>query len=380
VELKRCLRCVMPETQERIVFDEKGVCGACRQAELKQTKIDWKEREKALVELIEQYRGKYAYDCLIPFSGGKDSTFTAYILAKKYGLKPLLVSFDHGFLRPRILENRIKTIKKLGVDILTFRSNWKVVKKLMLESFKRKGDFCWHCHTGVFAYPMQIAVKFNIPLVFWGEPNAEYTSAYYSYDRPEEVDEARFKRLVNLGITADDMYNYLGGSVDKRDLDPYRYPSLKELKNIGYRSVCLGSYIPWDVPKQAELIRRELDWQWDIVEGIPEDYGYQKIECMLYGMRDYLLFIKKGFGRTAHLVSMDIRNKKLSRQEGLKLAQEYDGKKPASMGWFLDKLGISEKEFMDIALGHIVPPHAFIPDKVKTGRKLHDQELWDNTK
>lgn len=380
MELKRCLRCVMPETQERIVFDEKGVCGACRQAELKQTKIDWKEREKALVELIEQYRGKYAYDCLIPFSGGKDSTFTAYILAKKYGLKPLLVSFDHGFLRPRILENRIKTIKKLGVDILTFRSNWKVVKKLMLESFKRKGDFCWHCHTGVFAYPMQIAVKFNIPLVFWGEPNAEYTSAYYSYDRPEEVDEARFKRLVNLGITADDMYNYLGGSVDKRDLDPYRYPSLKELKNIGYRSVCLGSYIPWDVPKQAELIRRELDWQWDIVEGIPEDYGYQKIECMLYGMRDYLLFIKKGFGRTAHLVSMDIRNKKLSRQEGLKLAQEYDGKKPASMGWFLDKLGISEKEFMDIALGHIVPPHAFIPDKVKTGRKLHDQELWDNTK
>lgn len=378
IKLKRCVKCIMPETQQGIEFDKEGVCAVCRQHEVK-VKIDWEKKEKKLIKLIDQYRGKYAYDCLIPFSGGKDSTFTAYILVKKYGIKPLLVSFDHGFLRPRTLENRVKTVKKLGVDILTFRPNWKVVKKLMLESLKRKGDFCWHCHTGVFAYPMQIAIKFNIPLVFWGEPSAEYTS-YYSYEKPEEVDEVRFNKLVNLGITADDMFKFLNGAVDIRDLAPFKYPPLKDLRAINYRSVCLGSYIPWNARKQAEIIRKELDWRWDVVEGIPKSYGYQKIECMLYGMRDYLLFIKKGFGRTAHLVSIDIRNSGLSREEGLKLAEKYDGKRPASMDWFLDILGITEKQFMNIARKHIANPWIFNLRKVKHGKKLWDQDLWDKTK
>jgi len=378
IKLKRCVKCIMPETQQGIEFDKEGVCAVCRQHEVK-VKIDWEKKEKKLIKLIDQYRGKYAYDCLIPFSGGKDSTFTAYILVKKYGIKPLLVSLDHGFLRPRTLENRVKTVKKLGVDILTFRPNWKVVKKLMLESLKRKGDFCWHCHTGVFAYPMQIAIKFNIPLVFWGEPSAEYTS-YYSYEKPEEVDEVRFNKLVNLGITADDMFKFLNGAVDIRDLAPFKYPPLKDLRAINYRSVCLGSYIPWNARKQAEIIRKELDWRWDVVEGIPKSYGYQKIECMLYGMRDYLLFIKKGFGRTAHLVSIDIRNSGLSREEGLKLAEKYDGKRPASMDWFLDILGITEKQFMNIARKHIANPWIFNLRKVKHGKKLWDQDLWDKTK
>lgn len=379
VELKRCTRCIMPETQQGIVFDEQGVCGTCRQIEFKRTQIDWQEREKELIELIEQYRERHSYDCIIPFSGGKDSTYTAYVLVKKYRVKPLLVSFDHGFLRPRVLANRTKTVKKLGVDILTFRANWKVAKKLMLESLRRKGDFCWHCHAGVFAYPMQIAIKLNIPLVFWGEPSAEYTS-YYSYDKPEEVDEEKFNRIINLGITAEDMFEFLGGSVNMKDLEPFRYPLLKDLKAINYRSVCLGSYLPWDAEKHAEIIREELDWQWDTVEGIPETYGYQKLECMLYGIRDYLLFIKKGFGRTAHLASIDIRKGLLSRDEGLKLAKEYDGRRPASMDWFLDMLEITEEELIDITLRHVVPPHVFDPCAVKSGEKLWDQDLWDKTR
>lgn len=377
-KLERCAKCIMPETQQGIVFDEEGVCGTCRQNEIKK-EIDWDAKEKELLELIERYRGKYPYDCIIPYSGGKDSTYTAYVLVRKYEVKPLLVSFDHGFLRPRVLENRTKTVKKLGVDILTFRPNWKVVKKLMLESLKRAGDFCWHCHTGVFAYPMQMAVKLNVPLIFWGEPSAEYTS-YYSYDRVEEVDEERFNKIINLGMTAEDMFKFLKGSVSTRDLEPFRYPSLQDLKGINCRSVCLGSYIPWDAKKQAELVRKELDWQWDTVEGLPESYGYQKIECMLYGMRDYILFIRKGFGRTAHLVSIDIRNGRLSREEGLKLAKEYDGKRPASMDWFLNMLEITEDELMDIALEHTAAPHIFDPSEVRHGPKLWDQDLWDKAR
>ena len=248
--LNHCVKCGLPETYETIEFDQKGVCNICLQQDFKKDKIDWKLRKKMLDDLIEKYRGKYDYDCIVPFSGGKDSTFTLYYLIKEYNIKPLVVQFNHGFMRPKVLENNEKTFRKLGVDVISFRPNWKVVKRLMKESLVRKGDFCWHCHTGIFSYPMHIAIKFNVPLVLWGEPSSEYT-AYYDYhdNEVEEVDETRFNRFVNLGITAEDMKGMIKDDFDleQRDLIPYAYPELRDLKKLRYRSVCLGSYIPWNV-------------------------------------------------------------------------------------------------------------------------------------
>lgn len=160
--------------------------------------------------MLDSARGKNDYDCIVPFSGGKDSTFTLYFAVKELRLKPLVVSFDHGFYRPNMIENRNKVVESLGVDFINFRPNWKLVKALMLQSLLEKGDFCWHCHTGIFSYPMWIAIEKEIPLVLWGEPSSEYTS-YYSYDQEEEVDETRFNQIVNLGITAEDMKERLGG-------------------------------------------------------------------------------------------------------------------------------------------------------------------------
>lgn len=375
-ELRRCTRCVIPETHETIMFDEEGVCNVCRQHEHKKAQIDWGARKRELDDLIESYRGKYAYDCIVPFSGGKDSTFTLYYLVSEYNVKPLVVQFDHGFFRPNVRANAERTFKRLGVDVLSFRPSWHVVKKLMLESLRRKGDFCWHCHTGVFAFPMQIAVRFNVPLLFWGEPSAEYTS-YYSYEDKEEVDERRFNRFVNLGITADDMLGMIEG-VEARDLEPFRFPPLKELRRVGVRSVCLGSYIPWDVKKQAEIIQHELAWRGDQVEGVPPGYPYEKIECFLQGVRDYLKFIKRGYGRTAHLASIDIRNGRLSRTEALELLAQYDGKRPASLDVFLDLLDLSEQEFLAIAMSHTVSPWVYDPSSADPGEPWHDMDALNS--
>jgi N-acetyl sugar amidotransferase len=376
-ELRRCTRCTIPETHETLMFDGEGVCNICRQQEYKKEFIDWERRRHQLTELIEQYRGKYSHDCIVPFSGGKDSTFTLYHLVSEHKLKPLVVQFDHGFMRPNLRENNERTFKKLGVDVISFRPNWHVVRKVMLESLKRKGDFCWHCHTGIFAYPMQLAVKLNIPLLFWGEPSAEYTS-YYGYDEVEEVDERRFNRFINLGITADDMVGMIDG-VEPRDMAPFRYPPFKELRRVGVRSVCLGSYIPWDVKEQVLLIQEELGWKGDEVEGVPPQYAYEKIECYMQGVRDYLKFSKRGYGRTAHLASIDIRNGRITREEGMKLLEEYDGKRPASLDLFLDYVGITEDEFVDIAMQHWVEP--WVPDlvQIKRGKPLHDHRQWDRT-
>jgi N-acetyl sugar amidotransferase len=371
VSMRRCSKCITPETHETIHFDEQGVCSICRQQEFKNEHIDWEQRKKDLDELIEQYRGKQQYDCIVPFCGGNDSTFKLYYLVKEYKLKPLVVQFDHGFMRSTLKENNIKTLRTLGVDFHAFTPNWHVVRKLMLQSFLEKGDFCWHCHTGIFAYPMWVAIKNQVPLVIWGEPSSEYTS-YYSYNQPEEVDEERFNRFVNLGITAEDMAVRLEGSVDQRDLIPFSYPPLKELKKLNYRSVCLGSYIPWDVKKQYDIIHNELGWNGDTVENVPPQYCYEKIECHFQGVRDYIKYIKRGYTRPTHLASIDIRNNRMTREEALELIRKYEGKKPPSLGMFLKYIGLTEEEFMQIALSHTVAPWKYDTSNILVGEKNKD--------
>lgn len=373
--LKRCTKCITPETHETIVFDDKGVCNVCTNIAVKDA-INWTKKKIELGELIEQYRGKYDYDCIVPFSGGKDSVWTLYYLVKHYKVKPLVVRFDHGFLRPNIEENTKRVLKKLGVDFHHFTPNWNVVKKLMLQSFLEKGDFCWHCHTGIFSYPMWVALRYNVPLIFWGEPSAEYT-AYYSYDQAEEVDEKRFNRYVNLGINAEDMLVRFGGDLDPRDVKPYSYPPLKELRKLNYRSVCLGSYIPWNVKDQVKIIQDELGWQGDEVENVPENYTYEKIECYMQGVRDYIKYIKRGYTRPTHLMSIDIRHDRMKRDEALELIKKYEGKKPKSLEIFLNFIGLTEKEFFDIAMSHQVSPWKFDMESTKNeSKRMEDFDAW----
>ena len=378
--LKKCVKCGLPETYETIEFNSDGTCNICSQKDFKDVNINWNERKQQLDALIGEYRDRHDYDCIVPFSGGKDSTFTLFYLVKEYKLKPLVIQFNHGFFRPNLLKNNERTFKKLGVDVLSFSPNWKVVKKLMLEALIRKGDFCWHCHTGIFSFPMQIAIKFNVPLIFWGEPSSEYT-AYYDYkdNKIEEVDEERFNKIVNLGITAQDMNDLINHdfSFDSRDLAPFTYPDFQDLKKLGYRSVCLGSFIPWNTKKQSKIIMDELGWQGDQVEGMPPDiYKYEKIECSMQGVRDYIKYLKRGYSRVSQMVALDIRNDKISKEEADMLVNQYEGKKPPSLQIFLEYLNLTEEEFNNIVLKTVVAPHK--PDfaSIETGHKTPDFDSW----
>lgn len=376
--MKSCTRCLLPETADTITFDEQGVCGVCHQIDYRDEKIDWGQRLKMLQELCDQHRHKGDYDCIVPFSGGKDSTFQLWYIIKKLGMKPLVVRFDHGFYRPLVEENNRRTFKKLGCDVINFTPNWHVVRELMLEALKRRGDFCWHCHTGIFAHTMQVALRYQIPLLIWGETVAEYQS-FYTYEEMQEVGERYFNQAMNLGITADDMHLFLNGRVDKRDLYPFAYPPRKELEKLGVRSVALGNYIKWDTKKQVDIIKAELGWQGQEVEGCPPEFDYEKIECFFQGVRDYLKFIKRGMGRTNHLVNVDIRNKRMTREEGKKLVEAFDGKRPPSLDLFLDYLQISEDDFLAIATQHVVSPHVFNSKEIEPGSRMPDMDKWDRT-
>jgi N-acetyl sugar amidotransferase len=374
--MKYCTRCVLPESHESIAFDEEGVCNICRQAEVKHNNIDWNARKEMLLAICNRYRGKGRYDCIIPFSGGKDSTFQLWYVVEQLKLKPLVVRFNHWGYRPLVEENNIRTFKKLGVDILEYTPSWKVVKQFMLVSLKETGDFCWHCHTGVFAHTMQIAVLYKIPLVIWGEPSSEYRS-YHTAEELEELDARAFDQMINLGINTDKMYSLLGGMVDKRDLEPFQFPTEEELSELHAKAIYLGNYMRWDIKRQVAIIKEKLGWQDQAVEGIPPEYDYEKIECRWQGIRDYCKYLKRGHGRTNHLACIDIRNGELSREEGLRLCEEYDGKRPASLEQFLSLLSITEEEFEQILLSNSVIDWGFDHNKIETGPVLPDMCLWD---
>ncbi len=359
--MKYCTNCVIPETAETHSFNNKGVCSVCDQIEFKKNKIDWNKRALMFDKLLDNYKGKYSYDCILPFSGGKDSVFALWYVVKKKKLKPLVVRFDHNFLREKVLENTEKVIKKLDVDFINVKPNLKVIKKLMLESLIRRGDFCWHCHVGISATPINVAIEKKIPLLIYGEPNSEYAS-FYSSDEFEELNVDKFNRMINLGINAEDMIGMINqrfpnDKISLKDLKYYVFPSRQKMNNNKIKACYLGNYLAWDVKKQVKIIKDELDWQGDLVEGIPEQYDYEKIECAMQGIRDYIKFVKRGFGRTSHLVSIDIRNNRMSREEGEKLVKENDGRRPKSLDGFLDMLNLTDEEFYKIVFKHVVAPH-----------------------
>jgi len=377
VDLRACTRCGLPETYETIEFDAHGVCNICNSHSTRRSKIDWASKEAEFVSLLDEHRGRHAYDAIVPFSGGKDSTFTLYHLVTKYKLKPLVVQFDHGFMRPKLRENNERTFRRLGVEVHTFRPNWKLVRRVMLESLIRRGDFCWHCHTGIFAYPMWVALKEQVPLVIWGEPSTEYT-AYFG-EGEESVDEERFNRFTNLGITAEDMATMIESDfdLDERDMKPFTYPPRNLLRDLECRSVCLGSYIPWDTTSQSQLIQRELGWETDHVEGMPPDlYGFEKIECWMQGVRDYVKFLKRGYSRVSQMAALDVRNGRMTSSDAYALVAAHDGRKPPSLPIFLEYVGLTEEEFNSIVAMNVVSPHEPDFGSIAFAEPMPDMDAW----
>ena len=380
--LKKCNKCQLPETYETIEFDSKGECNICASSVFKNTKIDWKSRKKQLDKIIEENRNKYSYDCIIPFSGGKDSVFTLNYLIKEYKIKPLVVRFNHGFIRKTIQDNVHLTLKKLGVDFIDFTPNWKIVKKVMLEAFKRKTDFCWHCHTGIYSYPIRVALMYKVPLIFYGEPLGEFSNYYdYEADKIDLENEEKFLMLRTLGITAEDMHGMINKSddpIDIRDLSPYTYPDIDELKKLKYNPVCLGSFIPWDHSENTKLIKKELGWKNDELEGVPDELNEhgEKIECFMQGTRDYVKYLKRGYSRVSQINSLNVRNNRMTPGEAKELNEKFDGRKPHSLEVFLEYVGLSEEEFNQIVDKTVIHPNKPNYKSNEIAKKTKDFDDW----
>jgi N-acetyl sugar amidotransferase len=349
-QLRYCLRCCMPETNEGMEFDELGICKACRSSEQKMH-INWAERQEKLRALLEKYRAKgTGYDCIVPISGGKDSAFQLHVLTKVYGMKPLAVTFNHNWYSETGKYNLQNILERTNVDHIMFTPNRGLVNKLARESVFKIGDACWHCHMGVEAFPLQVAVRWKVPLLIYGESPAEHSGRATYLDNPEFVHDFFIQHSAK--VRPDGM---VGRDITARDIHPFQSPTVEELQEVGIQRIFLGDYMFWDAERQTEFVIKEYGWREDDVEGTYK--RYKSVECMMPGVHDYAKFIKRGFGRGTDFANQDVRAGLMTREEGFVLAKKYDAQRPKALDRFLQITHLSEKEFVD-AIKALRPPKA----------------------
>jgi len=341
-ELRYCKRCCMPETQELLTFDEMGICTMCRSSEQKMH-INWAEREKQLRKIFEEAKknSQGNYDCIVGISGGKDSTFQLYVLTQIYEMNPLAVTFNHGWYSEVGKQNLQNAIEIFNVDHLMFTPRRKSINKLAKKSLSVIGDCCWHCHAGVAGFLVQTAIKYNIPLIVWGESTSE-KSGKATYYKPQKFGR-EYLIKTSSKVTAEEMED---NEIKKNELQPYVLPSQEELDKSGITGVYLGDYFFWDDERQMEFVRDKFGWQEDDVDGTYKKY--KSSGCIMTGVHDYSKFVKRGFGRATDHASEDIRAGLLTREEGLELAKKYDSQEPESLKNYLKITGMTKDKFYKI--------------------------------
>lgn len=340
--LRYCTRCCMPESQEGVRFDALGICTACRASEEKMH-IGWTERERQLRELLEHHKARAGsnYDCIVPISGGKDSTFQLHVLVKVYGMKPLAVTFNHNWFTQTGLDNLRNALERFNVDHILFTPNRGLVNRLARKSLSMIGDACWHCHMGVGAFPLQIAVRFKIPLLIWGQSVSEGDGRATYFEGVTRYDRDYFTK-ISARVEAAAM---VGGTITPKDVHPFALPSVEEIERVGVVGIHLGDYIFWDEERQVEFVKEVYGWKEDRVEGTYKNY--KSVECIMSGVHDYAKFVKRGFGRGTDHASADVRAGLLTREEGFELARKLDSQRPEALDYYLQITGLSEKEFLE---------------------------------
>ena len=346
--MKFCKKCLYPSTKPQLQFDERGICSACNNYKLKD-EVNWVKKKEDLLLILEKYRSKNGnnYDCIIPVSGGKDSTFQTYTIKETFGLNPLAVNF-HPHDQTEIGRKNLENLKQLGVDCIEFSANPLVYSKLAKFGLVELGDFQWPEHIGIFTIPVQVAVRYKIPLIIWGEnPQLEY-------GQPTNIDTDtildREWNEKNGGYFLDkikpkDMTKY---GFKTKELIPYIYPSDDDIRRIGVTGIFLGSYIKWDLFKQLDFVK-ELGFSEndELKEGTYDKW--ENLDVYFTVFHDYFKFLKYGFGRTTDHASIEIRYERITREQGIELVKKYEGKIPRKyLDKFLKSADISEQEFHDI--------------------------------
>jgi len=365
--MRFCKRCLYPENHPlNIVFDEEGVCSGCRVHEEKDA-LDWKPRGEKLKEILNLYRNTSGnnYDCIIPVSGARDSHFIVHTIKKVYGMNPLLVTYNKHYNTDVGIRNLAWLRMQLDCDIMTLTVNPETVKKITRASMRKMGSIYWHCLAGQTVYPVQVAVKFKIPLIIWGAHQGIDQVGMFSHLDEVEMTRKYRKEHDLMGFEAEDLVDEFDG-ITKTDIVPYIYPDDKELERVGVRGIYLNNYIRWDTKAQHEEMIRLYKY-----ESYPQTRTfdtYNDVDCFNYSdVHDYIKYVKHGYGKVTDHASREIRLRRMSREEGIQVAHHYTNIEPKNLELFLQWIGMTENSFH------------YIIDQHRNKEIWHRNENWEWT-
>ena len=314
-------------------------------------KINWDEREKEFLSIIDQYRSKNGeYDCIVPWSGGKDSSSIAHKLKYKFKMNPLLVTFSPLILNEVGVHNREEMINN-GFDSIFFRPNQKISKILAKRFFIERGNPKVHWDAGVNAIPVQVAIKHNIKLIFYAEHGE---SEYGGKVLDEEKKRTRDYTEVIEHQVGDDPLNWINEEVSEKDLQPYLYPHDDLVQKIGLKSYYFSYFFKWDMFENYKYIDKFLNFKLDEKGRSNGTFtNFDSLDDKIDDLYYYMQYIKFGFGRCVRDCSRFIQNNHLDRKEALKLVKKYDGEFPErNYSHFIDYLDLDDQEFHSIIDKH----------------------------
>ncbi|MEB3295253.1 MAG: N-acetyl sugar amidotransferase [Synechococcales bacterium] len=351
-----CSKCVYPAVSATpLTFDDRGVCSGCRVHEQK-ANIDWKQRWEWLKELTDEYRSDTNYDIVIPVSGGKDSYFQTHIAVRELGLKPLLVTYHGNNYLPEGEYNLYRMREIFDCDHIIVRPAVKTLIKMNRIGFELQGDMNWQGHCGIFTVPIQVAVRYKVPLILWGEHGFMDLGGMYSYNDLVEF-TAKFRlehalRGYDWQDFTDAGLEALGRSdlkegLTAKDLLWAQYPSDDEIDEVGVRGIYLSNFVNWEANDHTQLMIDLYGWK---PSQQPFERTYRRMSNLddmhENGIHDYLKFIKFGYGRGTDHACKDVRAGTMTREEAIEKVRQYDAVKPRrDLERWLAYVGMSEAEF-----------------------------------
>jgi N-acetyl sugar amidotransferase len=352
IEFFRCRKCLFPNTKPDLHFDEKGICTACNYTDYYENEINWKTKKQEFINLCDELKKNNVdsyYDCVIPVSGGKDSSYQTY-LAKNIGnLNPLLLSFEPSRPTNIGIKNLNNLREKFNCDLIQLKKNPIVYKKLAKIGFEIVGDHEWPNHVGIYVWPIKMAAEMNIKLIMYGEPQGLIGQGRSkTLKEIVKIDRDWFEQYVGMiGMRPKDIMEF-DQSLKIENMYPYIFPEEDILKEKQINPVFTGNYFKWDWNNVVSEMEK-FGW-----ERSPErtEGDYENIEdtdCGFMSMHQYFKFIKYAYGRATDHASYQIRHNKLTKKQAKEFIITYDHERPKRyFKEFLEFLDINEEKFFEI--------------------------------
>jgi N-acetyl sugar amidotransferase len=344
--MKYCKKCVLPDTRPSITINQEGLCSACEGHEEKTSKIDWEARQKQLEEVISSSRSSHGlYDCIIPVSGGKDSTYQVHVMKERFGLNPLAVTYAYGD-RTELGEKNLYNLRKLGVDHIEFAPSPDVESKFIKKAFIECGDPCIPDHLGIFAVCLRAAINFKIPMIVWGEnPELEYGGSVLDRENPYLDRKWLSKHGCLKGKLAED---WVDENLSLSDLAIFEVPTDDDFHRFPISSLFLGYFIPWD-PIENARIAAELGFEKSSNGPLLGLYDFADLDSTNIIVHHYIKLVKFGISRLHDNISVEIRNGRMTREEGVHILKTKPERVPLEEIRLLCKqIDITEEEFWQV--------------------------------